>query len=158
MTAGRTEQDGTAQGCGSLPPVPLIVCVKFTMRSPNPSKANGHQASNVSPREMAADPVAARTRSASGIDVEQEVKGQNDLLETDGIQPLLPRLQEGSWTLTGTFISILLDFFPRPVSNLRRLRDLRRSCCVQGAAEETHSTAVIPSPMTVYVEQRNTGG
>lgn len=40
MTAARTEQDGTAQGCGSRPPVPLIVCVKFTMRSPNASKAN----------------------------------------------------------------------------------------------------------------------
>lgn len=107
MTAERTEQDGTAQGCGSLPPVPLIVCVKFTMRSPNSSEANRQRASNASPRKMTVGPVAARTCSASGIDAQPEVKGQNDIPEMGGVKALLPQLQEGSRTLMGTFIVIL---------------------------------------------------
>lgn len=39
-----------------------------------------------------------------------------------------------------------------------RLRDLRWSCRVHVTTKETHTTAVISSPMTVYVEQANTEG
>lgn len=60
FTAERTEQDGAAQGCGSLSPVPLIMCVKFTSTPLNASLL----------KEL--DPVVSRTSLA--------VKGQSHLL------------------------------------------------------------------------------